>query len=134
MLWTLSYINDITLVTHDRMRKENAQALEAAARTAFTWATNNAVAFGDSKSELLHIHPAPDDTHSNETNITLPNGTSVTLGTKEGRNDMVSFIDQENEMGNQMHCLGVRSSALKRGEVKISRSRRSYTKNIFQIR
>jgi hypothetical protein len=30
------------------------------------------------------------------------------------------FIDQENKMGNQMHCLGIWSSTLKRGEVKIS--------------
>jgi hypothetical protein len=36
MLWTPSYIDDIALVAHGRMRKENAHTLEAAVRTAFT--------------------------------------------------------------------------------------------------
>jgi hypothetical protein len=35
MLWTPSYIDDVALVAHGRTRKENARALEAAARTAF---------------------------------------------------------------------------------------------------
>jgi hypothetical protein len=91
-LWTLSYIDDIALVAHGRTRKENAGSLEAAARTAFTWAANNAIAFDDSKSKLLHFHHARNDTHSAETNITLPNGTSVMPGTKEGRNDVVRWI------------------------------------------
>jgi hypothetical protein len=89
MLWTLSYINDIALIAHGRMRKENAWALKAAMRMAFAWAANNAIAFDDSKSELLHFHRARADTYYNETNITLPNGTSVIPGMKEGRKDMV---------------------------------------------
>jgi hypothetical protein len=89
MLWTPSYIDDVALIAHGRMRQENARALEAATRMAFTWATNNAIAFDDSKSELLHFHHAYADTHSDETNITLPNGTSVMLGMKEGRKDVV---------------------------------------------
>jgi hypothetical protein len=89
MLWMPSYIDDVTLVAHGRMGKENAHTLEAAARTAFTWAANNTVTFDDSKSELLHFHHARNDTRSAETNITLPNGTSVMPGTKEGRKDIV---------------------------------------------
>jgi hypothetical protein len=89
MLWTPSYIDDIALVAHGRMRKENAWALKAAMRMAFTWATNNAITFDNSKSELLHFHHACANTHSDETNITLPNGTSVMPGMKEGRKDIV---------------------------------------------
>jgi hypothetical protein len=87
-----SYIDDVALVAHGRMSKENARTLQAAARTAFTWAANNAVAFDDLKSKLLHFHHARNDTHSTETNITLPNGTSVMPGTKEGRKDVVRWI------------------------------------------
>jgi hypothetical protein len=91
-LGTPSYIDDVTIVAHGRTRKENAGTLEAAVRMASTWAANNAVAFDDSKCELLHFHRARNDTHSAETNITLPNGTSVTPGTKEGRKDVVRWI------------------------------------------
>jgi hypothetical protein len=92
MLWMPNYIDDVALVAHGRTRKENTRTLDAAARTAFTWAANNTVAFDDSKSELLHFHHAPNDTHSAETNITLPNGTSVMPGMKEGRKDIVRWI------------------------------------------
>jgi ribonuclease HI len=91
-IWMPSYIDDVALVTHGRTREENARALEAAARTAFTWAQDNAVAFDDSKSELLHFHRARDDTHTTATNVQLPNGTIVTPGTKGGRRDIVRWI------------------------------------------
>jgi hypothetical protein len=89
MLLMPSYINDDALVADGRTRKENAHTLEAAVRMAFTWAANNAVTFDDSKSKLLDFHHARDDTHSTETNITLPNRTSVMPGMKEGRKDVV---------------------------------------------
>jgi hypothetical protein len=92
MLWMPSYIDNVALVAHGRMRKENAHTLKAAARMAFTWATNNAIAFDDSKSKLLHFHHARNDTHSTNTNITLPNRTSVMPGMKEGTNDIVRWI------------------------------------------
>jgi hypothetical protein len=53
------------------------------------WATNNAIAFNNSKSELLYFYHAYNNTHSDKTNITLPNRTSVMVGTKEGRKDIV---------------------------------------------
>jgi hypothetical protein len=57
-IWTPSYIEDVALVTDGRTREGNARVLEAAAKTAFDWAQNNAVAFDDSKSEMLHFHRA----------------------------------------------------------------------------
>jgi hypothetical protein len=80
-IWSPSYIDDIALVAHGRSREENARTLEAAAQTAFAWAQDNAVAFDDSKSQLLHFRRARDDTHTSSTNVKLPNGTVVMPGT-----------------------------------------------------
>jgi hypothetical protein len=91
-IWTPSYIDDVALVTHGRSREENTRALEAATRTTFTWARDNAVAFDDSKSELLHFHRARDDTLTNATNVKLPNGTVVTPGTQGRPKDIVRWI------------------------------------------
>jgi hypothetical protein len=91
-IWTPGYIDDIALVTHGCSREENARALEAAARTAFTWARDNAVAFDDSKSELLHFHRTHDDTQTNATNVKLPNGMVITPGTQGGPKDVVRWI------------------------------------------
>jgi hypothetical protein len=71
---------------------KNARTLEAAAQTAFAWAQENAVAFDDSKSELLHFHRARDDTHTSSMNVKLPNGTVVTPGTQGGPKDVVRWI------------------------------------------
>jgi hypothetical protein len=92
MLWMPSYIDDINLVTHGTTRKANGYTLQAAMRMACPWAANNAITFDDSKSKLLDFHHAHDDTHSTETNITLPNGTSVMPGMKEGRKDILRCI------------------------------------------
>jgi hypothetical protein len=81
MLWALSYIDDVALVTHGRTREDNAHALEKAAQTVFKWADENAVAFDDSKSEMLHFHRARQDTTPDAINITLPNGTIMKPGT-----------------------------------------------------
>jgi hypothetical protein len=91
-LWAPSYIDDVALVIHGCTREENAQTLEAAARTAFVWAQDNAVAFDDSKSELLHFHRARADPHSELTDVRLPNGTRITPGTQGGWRDTVQWI------------------------------------------
>jgi hypothetical protein len=56
MLWAPSYIDDVALVIPGQTHKDNAHTLEAATRTAFQWANNNAITFDDNKSELLHFH------------------------------------------------------------------------------
>jgi hypothetical protein len=89
ILWMLRYIDNITLVSYRRTRKENAPTINTAVRMVFTWGTNNAITFDDLKSKLLCFHHAHDSTHSTETNITLPNGMSVMPGIKEGRKDIV---------------------------------------------
>jgi hypothetical protein len=91
-LWTPSYIDDITLVIYGRTREEHAQALEAAARSAFNYAQANAVVFDHSKSEMLHFHKSQTDEHNDATNICLPNGTIVTPGMQGGRMDVVQWI------------------------------------------
>jgi hypothetical protein len=66
--------------------------LEAAARTAFQWARDNAVAFDDAKSEMLHFHHSSQDVVTEETKIRLPHGTVVEPGTRGGKSDMVRWI------------------------------------------
>lgn len=51
-----SYIDDVAIVASSISLESNTEDLAAAAQTAFTWASRNAVAFDDSKSELLHFH------------------------------------------------------------------------------
>jgi hypothetical protein len=70
-LWTPSYIDNVALVVHGGTREENARALEAAAHTAFNWAQANAVAFDNSKSEMLHFHKSRTDEHNDATNVRL---------------------------------------------------------------
>jgi hypothetical protein len=91
-LWAPSYIDDVALITHGRTHKDNARALEAAARTAFKWANNNAVAFDDNKSELLHFHRTRQDTTPDAINVQLPNRTVVKPGMQGGRKDIVRWI------------------------------------------
>jgi hypothetical protein len=89
MLWTPSYIDDVALIIHSRTREENARALDAATHTAFNWAQVNAVAFDDSKSEMLHFHKSRTDEHNDATHVRLPNSTRVTPGTQGGKTDVV---------------------------------------------
>ena len=50
-----SYIDDIALTVEGNTEGENSRELEKAAKTAFDWATNNAVAFDETKTELIHF-------------------------------------------------------------------------------
>jgi hypothetical protein len=92
MLWAPSYIDDVALVTDGRTGEDNAHALKAAAHTAFQSANDNAVAFDDNKSELLHFHHARQDTTLDAINVQLPNGTVVKPGMQGGRKDVVRWI------------------------------------------
>jgi ribonuclease HI len=91
-IWSPSYIDDVALVTQGKTREGNARALEAAARTAFEWARNNAVAFDDAKSEMLHFHRTRKDIITEDIKIRLPNGTIVAPGTRGGKQDVVRWI------------------------------------------
>jgi hypothetical protein len=66
--------------------------LEAAARTAFQWAWDNAVAFDDTKSEMIYFHHSRWDIVTEETKIWLPHGTVVEPGIRGGKSDMVRWI------------------------------------------
>jgi hypothetical protein len=85
-------MDDVALVVQGHTRAGNVRHLEAAARTAFQWVQDNAVAFDDSKSEMLHFHRSRRDIITEETKITLPNGTVVEPGTRGGKNDIVRWI------------------------------------------
>src|SRR5690606_25990012 len=50
-----SYIDDVAIIATSRTLAINVKELNSAARTVFQWAERNAVAFDDSKSELLHF-------------------------------------------------------------------------------
>jgi hypothetical protein len=91
-IWSPSYIDDIALVAQGKTREGNSRALEAAARTAFQWARDNAVAFDDAKSEMLHFHRSRRDVVTEETEIRLPHGTVVEPGTRGGKSDVVRWI------------------------------------------
>ena len=49
-----SYIDDICLLVEGNSPEENATELEEAVATCFKWGEENAVAFDDPKSELMH--------------------------------------------------------------------------------
>ena len=51
-----SYMDDVALVTSSLSIQTNIKTLEKSAKIAFTWADNNAVAFDDPKSELIHFY------------------------------------------------------------------------------
>jgi hypothetical protein len=91
-IWSPSYIDDIALIAHGCSREENARTVEAAAQTAFSCAQENAIAFDDSKSELLHFHHARDDTHTSSMNVKLPNRMVVTPGTQGRPKDIIWWI------------------------------------------
>jgi hypothetical protein len=80
------------LVTHGRTHEDNAHILKKATQTAFKWADENAVAFNDSKSEMLHFHHTCQDTTPDAINITLPNGIIMKPGIQEGRKDVIRWI------------------------------------------
>jgi hypothetical protein len=88
-IWSPSYIDDVALVAQGKTREGNSRALEAAARTAFQWAQDNAVAFNDAKSEMIHFHRSRQDVVTEETKIRLPHGMVVEPGTRGGKSDVV---------------------------------------------
>ena len=49
-----SYIDDICLLVEGDSPEENATELEEAVATCFEWGKENAIAFDDPKSELMH--------------------------------------------------------------------------------
>jgi hypothetical protein len=91
-IWSPSYIDDIVLVAQCKTREGNSRALEAAARTTFQWVQDNAVAFDDAKSEMLHFHRSRWDVVTEETKIRLPHGTVVEPGTRGGKSNVVRWI------------------------------------------
>jgi ribonuclease HI len=91
-IWSPSYIVDVALVAQGKTGEGNSRALEVAARTAFQWAWDNAVAFDDAKSEMLHFQRSRQDVITEETKIQLPHGTVVEPGTRRGKSDVVRWI------------------------------------------
>jgi ribonuclease HI len=71
---TPSYIDDVACLVVGDSEEENCRKLEDIARTAFEWGDNNAVAFDDPKTELIHFHR---QRHSPQCSVTLPNGTII---------------------------------------------------------
>ena len=65
-------IDDVACMVVGNTEEENCIELEAIAKTAFEWGDNNAVAFDDPKTELIHFHRRR---QSPECPVTLPNGT-----------------------------------------------------------
>ena len=71
---TPSYIDDVAIMVTGKSTVKNAATLQKAAAIAFEWARQNAIAFDDSKSELIHF------ANSNKVptcSMVLPNGTEL---------------------------------------------------------
>src|SRR5690606_8062545 len=73
---TLSYMDDVALVTQSPSLETNTATLEAGADIAFDWAAANAVAFDDPKSEIIHFHRKHNFTATTH-QLRLPNRTMV---------------------------------------------------------
>jgi hypothetical protein len=71
---TPSYIDDVACLVVGNSEEENCIKLESIARTAFEWGDNNAVAFDDPKTELIHFHRKR---QTPQCSVTLPNGTTI---------------------------------------------------------
>src|SRR6266705_2893381 len=71
---TPSYIDDVACLVVGDSEEENCRKLEAIAQTAFEWGDNNAVAFDDPKTELIHFHRRQ---HTPQCSVILPNGTII---------------------------------------------------------
>jgi ribonuclease HI len=72
-----SYIDDICLMVVGDSPAENSKILEDAVATCFQWGEDNAVAFDDPKSELMHFYKARKEIQTPYTNVVLPNGTCI---------------------------------------------------------
>lgn len=74
-----SYIDDLALVSTNKKVEQNIKELETAAKIAFNWAKNNAVAFDDIKSELIHFKTKNKNKNKDKNGgiVVLPNGTKI---------------------------------------------------------
>jgi hypothetical protein len=72
-----SYIDDICLMVEGDSPEENSTVLETAVATCFGWGKDNAVAFDDPKSELMHFYKARKEIKNPYVNVILPNGTRI---------------------------------------------------------
>ena len=72
-----SYIDDICLLVEGNSPEENATELEEAVATCFMWGKENAVAFDNPKSELMHYYKARKKVQNPYVNVILPNGTCI---------------------------------------------------------
>ena len=75
---TSNFIDDIQINVSSKNIQNNCKILTEIAKTAFSWANENAVQFDDSKSELIHFeskkHMSTDSiTFSNETQLKSQN-------------------------------------------------------------
>jgi len=77
-----SYMDDVALVATGCSERINCKILAEAASTAFRWAERNAVAFDDSKSELMHFTLKQKEDTSDNAKITLPNGAIISPSSK----------------------------------------------------
>ena len=72
-----SYIDDTCLLVEVDSPEENATELEEAVATCFEWGKENAIAFDDPKSELMHYYKARKKVENPYVNVVLPNGTCI---------------------------------------------------------
>jgi len=72
-----SYIDDICLLVVGDSPQQNCALLEEEVTTCFNWGKDNAVAFDDPKSELMHFYNARKEINDPYVNIVLPNGTLI---------------------------------------------------------
>src|SRR5437588_8067974 len=72
-----SYIDDISLLVVGDSPQQNCALLEEGVTTCFNWGKDNAVAFDDAKSELMHFYNARKEIIDPYVNIVLTNGTLI---------------------------------------------------------
>jgi hypothetical protein len=71
------YIDDISLTTDGTSAANHARELQDAVDKCFRWGEENAVAFDDPKSELMHFTTAHKLHTTDECYVQLPNGTRI---------------------------------------------------------
>src|SRR5436853_5909453 len=72
-----SYIDGICLLVVGDSPRQNCALLEEGVTTCFNLGKDNAVAFDDPKSELMHFYNARKEINDPYVNIVLPNGTLI---------------------------------------------------------
>src|SRR5437588_770189 len=68
-----SYIDDISLLVVGDSPQQNCALLEEGVTTCFNWGKDNAVAFDDPKSELMHFYNTWKEIIDPYVNVVLPN-------------------------------------------------------------